>query len=74
MAKKISAKDVRTMVNTAQTQSSSGPTGACIVVRYQPRSHVACYEITKGACQRVQDLLGDDGHVRFMGPGSKCST
>ena len=74
MVDKITAKQVRSLVNKTALQTSSGPTGACLVVRYQPGTQVTCYEVTQETCRLVHEGLGDNGHARFMGVGTKCSS
>ncbi len=72
MVVKITAKEVRTMLATADVQASSGAKGACMVMRYHPNTRVTCKEITKAACDIVDRELGNDGHAHFVGPGTKC--
>ena len=72
MVKKITAKEVHTMANSAQMSAGTGPVGACLVVRHRPRTQVTCYEITEAACNIIDRKLWDDGHTRFMGEGTNC--
>ncbi len=60
------------MLKKAGSQSSNGQKGACMVMRYQPKTTVICEELTKAACDLVDTQLGDNGHARFLGTGTRC--
>lgn len=72
MVSQISAKAVKKIMKTEATNASSGPTGACMVMRYQPGTTVSCHEMTKAACDQVDRNLGNDGHAKFLGNGTRC--
>ena len=72
MTKLISAKAVKKMMKVEAANASAGATGACMVMRYQPRTTVSCLEMTKAACDQVDRNLGNEGHAKFLGNGRRC--
>lgn len=72
MPSKMTAKQVRTLMKAEAAKAGQGEIGACMVMRFQPGTHVTCQEMTKAACDLVDRKLGDSGHARFLGTGTRC--
>lgn len=69
----LSAKTVRKMAKEAIASVSSGPKGACIIVR-GPGTVTQCVEMTRGACDALNEKLDNagKGFTRYNGDGTKC--
>ena len=77
MTKKISARQVRSMMNKSDLTniaSASSPTGACVATRFRPGTIDICRVMSKSACEIVRRELEDtdEGTANFF-EGRNCS-
>lgn len=78
MAPKFTARQARALFKKAKATSektiAAKATGACYIIRSNPRTKVLCQKTSPGECNWIDAKLQAEGagHARFI-PGGDCS-